>query len=174
MRIRRAELEKQREAAKALKQNQQASMDSFVFQSTEQNAEQPVLITEQDGMVSLEVIGPAVGETVATGRRRTLAGVSTTTLRRTVIDQMIRDNGWVENDYHKDVAGNKVYVVVAKAPDKKNRVQARTYYFAESNGRIYRVSSRAPDDSSDEAAKQSEQMIRSLQVKQRTQQALNQ
>lgn len=130
------------------------------------------LVMNSDGTVSMVVVGQAMGETVDFGRQRTLAGVSTTALRRTVIDQMIRENGWVENDYHKEVAGQKVYVVVAKAPDEKNRIQSKTFYFAESKGRIYKVSASAPKDAPEEAAKRSEQMVRSLQSEERERQAM--
>ncbi len=34
---------------------------------------------------------------------------------------MIQENGWVENDFQKEIGGKKVYVVVAKAPDTNNR-----------------------------------------------------
>ena len=150
---------------------------AFVDQEQSQTGDeesQPAvqLVMNSDGTVSMVVVGQATGETIDFGRRRTLAGVSTTALRRTVIDQMIRENGWVENDYHKEVAGQKVYVVVAKAPDEKNRIQSKTFYFAESKGRIYKVSASAPKDSPDEAVKRSEQMVKSLQSEEREQQAM--
>ena len=126
------------------------------------------------GDVSVEVVGASVGETVTRGRNTTLGGVSTTMLRRTVIDQMIRDNGWVENDYHKEIAGKKVYVVEAKAPDKNNRVQSRRYYFTESNGRIYRVATRSSQNGGETADKRSEDMIRALDRAAKPQQARKQ
>ncbi|MDH3493222.1 MAG: hypothetical protein OEM82_06695 [Acidobacteriota bacterium] len=126
------------------------------------------------GDLSVDVVGAATGQTVTQGRNTFVGGVSTTTLRRTVIDQMIRDAGWVENDYHKEIAGKKVYVVVAKAPDKNNVVQSRTYYFTESNGRIYRVAARASANANESAQKRSEEAIRSLERAARPQQAQNQ
>ena len=125
------------------------------------------------GDVSVDVFGVATGQTVTKGRNTLLGGVSTTTLRRTVIDQMIQDSGWVENDYHKEIAGKKVYVVVAKAPDQNNRVQSRTYYFTESNGRIYRVATRSSESADESAQKRSEEAIRSLERAARPQQARN-
>jgi hypothetical protein len=126
------------------------------------------------GDLSVDVVGAAIGQTVTKGRNTAVGGVSTTTLRRTVIDQMIRDNGWVENDYHKEIGGKKVYVVVAKAPDKNNAVQSRTYYFTESNGRIYRVATRSPQGSTESASKRSEDAIRSLDNAAKPQQARKQ
>jgi len=128
-------------------------------------------LTMNDGDFSIDVVGQATGETVSKGRRTSVGGVSTTKLRRTVIDQMIRENGWVENDYHKEVDGKKVYVVVAKSQGKNNRVQSRTYYFTESNGRIYRVASKASEGNSENAKKRSEDMIRSIEQSSRPQQA---
>src|SRR6476661_5781675 len=51
----------------------------------------------QVGSASIAVIGPAMGETVSKPRNSTLAGVPTTSLRREVINRMIRENGWVVN-----------------------------------------------------------------------------
>lgn len=169
MRERREILQRQHAAAQEFAFVEQAETQA----AEEENANQEItqLVINSDGTVSLVVVGPAVGDTVDFGRRRTLAGVSTTALRRTVIDQMIRENGWVENDYHKDVDGKKVYVVVAKAPDEKNRIRAKTFYFAESQGNIYRVAASAPKDEPEEAAQKSEQMVKTLQQEKRPQQA---
>ncbi|MEQ1646690.1 MAG: hypothetical protein ABL959_24765, partial [Pyrinomonadaceae bacterium] len=67
---------------------------------------------DQVGSASISVVGPAVGESSA-GRSKTVGGVATTALRREVIDRMIRENGWVVNDYQKEISGQQVYVVVA-------------------------------------------------------------
>jgi hypothetical protein len=166
MRTQREALIAQRQAAENLNFVEQASQIQTGGQGVATQ-----LIMNSDGTVSMVVVGPATGATIDTGRQRTLGGVSTTALRRTVIDEMIRENGWVENDYHKVVDGQKVYVVVAKAPDKRNNIQAKTYYFAESAGRIYRVSASAPKDEPEEAAERSEKMVRSLQAESKPQQA---
>lgn len=165
-------------ARREVLQRQHAAAQEYAFVEQAQaaaaeNAEKEItqLVINSDGTVSLVVVGPAVGDTVDFGRRRTLAGVSTTALRRTVIDQMIQENGWVENDYHKDVDGKKVYVVIAKAPDEKNRIRAKTFYFAESQGNIYRIAASAPKDEPEEAVMKSEQMVKTLQQEQRPQRA---
>ena len=41
------------------------------------------------------------------GRNLMLAGVPTTSLRREVINRMIRENGWVVNDYQKEIGGRR-------------------------------------------------------------------
>ncbi len=158
-------------------QRQHAAPDTYAFvdqagSQTDNPNTETQLVVNADGTVSVVVVSLANGETIDTGRRRTLAGISTVLLRRTVIDQMIVENGWVENDYHKEVNGQKVYVVVAKAPDSKHRIRSRTFYFAESEGKIYRVAASAPKDEPEQAARESEKMVLSLQEKKRPQQAL--
>ncbi len=127
-----------------------------------------------NGSAALTVLGPASGASTSGWRNDTVGGVSTTVLRRTVIDQMMRENGWVENDFQKEIAGKKVYVVVAKSPDVGNRVQSRTFYFTEANGRIYSLATKANKEETEKIVKQSEKVIESLQEKSsRPQQAKN-
>jgi len=116
----------------------------------------------QIGSVSLSDVGPAMGKSTSGWRNKTVGGVSVTALRRTVIDRMIQENGWVENDYEKEIDGKKVYVVVAKSADRNNQVQARTFYFTEANGRIYSVATKSGKDSSKQIVQQSEKVIKSL------------
>lgn len=159
-------------------QRQHAASDAFGF--VEQAEVQPTetgletltqMVMNSDGTVSLVEVGPAIGETMNVGRRSLLGGISTTALRRTVIDQMIRENGWVENDFQKDVDGKTVYVVVAKTPDAKSGVRLKTFYFTEAKGKIYRVSASAPKDEPEQAAKKSEEMIKTLDGPKKPQQA---
>lgn len=114
------------------------------------------------GSASISVVGPAMGETMATGRNRTLGGVPTTSLRREVINRMISENGWVVNDYQKDVNGKTVYVVVAQSQNG-GRVNSRVFYFAEVDGRIYSVATTSNPDSSDRISDETEKVINSLQ-----------
>ncbi|MEZ5426697.1 MAG: hypothetical protein R2747_10555 [Pyrinomonadaceae bacterium] len=118
----------------------------------------------QLGSAAIAVVGPAVNDApVYNSRVKTVGGVATTSLRRTVIDEMIRENGWVVNDYQKEVAGQKVYVVVAQAPGSNNQVENRMYYFTEVEGKIYSVATKAPDKASDRLEEESEKVIVSLQ-----------
>ena len=117
----------------------------------------------QIGSASLRVVAEATGATVSKGRRKSIGGVSTTDLRRTVIDRMIQENGWVENDYQKDIGGKKVYVVVAKSANATNEVQTRTFYFTEVDGRIYSLATKSRKEESVKLAKQSEKVIKTLQ-----------
>jgi hypothetical protein len=125
----------------------------------------------QLGSASISVVGPSMGKDDDNPRVKTVGGVPTTSLRRNVIDQMIKENGWVVNDFQKEVNGKKVYVVVAQSEGKGGQVQSRVFYFAEVDGRIYSVSTNAPNTSSEKIAEQSEKvvqmMMRSRQTPQR-------
>lgn len=123
------------------------------------------------GSASITVVGPAIGADGDSPRSKTVGGVSTSSLRRTVIDKMIREEGWVVNDYQKEIGGKKVYVVVAQSPGAAGSVNARLFYFTEVDGKIYSVSTSAPNANSKQIEQESEKVINSLRRKSPTQQA---
>ncbi|HSK70763.1 MAG TPA: hypothetical protein VK892_03640 [Pyrinomonadaceae bacterium] len=123
------------------------------------------------GSAAITVVGPAVGESRSVGANRTLGGVSTGSLRRTVIDQMIRENGWVVNDYQKQVGGQQVYVVVAQSPGAGGNIHSRLFYFTEVDGRIYSVATNSPRESSGQIADEAEKVVNVLRQNGRTVQA---
>ena len=126
----------------------------------------------QIGSASLAVVGPSMGaDSDNSARNKTLGGVSTSALRRTVIDRMMKEDGWVVNDYQKVLDGKKVYVVVAQSRGMGNQVQSRTFYFTEVEGRIYSLSTNAPNEASERLAQESEKVINSLQRANRPTQA---
>jgi hypothetical protein len=114
------------------------------------------------GSAAISVIGPAMNDEGNAGKAKAIGGVSTASLRRTVIDRMIRENGWVVNDYQKEVGGKKVYVVVAQSQDG-GAIQSRMFYFTEADGRIYSVATNAQADAAERLAEESEKVINSLQ-----------
>lgn len=114
------------------------------------------------GSASISVVGPAMGDTVNAGKNQQLAGVPVTSLRREVINRMVRENGWVVNDYQKEVGGRSVYVVVAQSQGAAGRVNSRMFYFTEADGRIYSVATNASADSAERLAEESEKVINSL------------
>ena len=127
---------------------------------------------KQIGSAALSVVGPAVGvDTDNRGRNKTLGGVSTSALRRTVIDRMMREDGWVVNDYQKDLGGKKVYVVIAQSRNKNGQVQSRAFYFTEVEGKIYSLATNTPNESSERLAQESERVINSLHRRNRPAQA---
>ena len=116
----------------------------------------------QVGSASISVVGPAVSQPNEFAKNKSVGGVPTTSLRREVIDRMIRENGWVVNDYQKDIAGQNVYVVVAQSQAKNGSVQSRMFYFTEVDGRIYSVATNSPVQESERLAEESEKVINSL------------
>lgn len=124
----------------------------------------------QIGSAAISVVGPATGETADRGRTHLLAGIPTTSLRREVINRMIRENGWVVNDYQKEIGGKSVYVVVAQS-QAAGRVQSRMFYFTEAEGRIYSVATNSSSDDAQRLAEESEKVINSLHRSRPAQQA---
>jgi hypothetical protein len=125
----------------------------------------------QLGQASISVVGPTMGADDNSAKTKTVGGVPTVSLRRNVIDRMIKQNGWVVNDYQKEIGGKKVYVVVAQSEGTGGRIQSRVFYFAEADGRIYSVSTNAPTDSQERIAEESEKVINSLVRSRQPQQA---
>lgn len=114
---------------------------------------------DQVGSASISVVGPAAS---GYSGPRSIGGVATTALRRDVIDRMIRENGWVVNDYQQNIAGQSVYVVEAQSQSRNGSVQSRMFYFTEVEGRIYSVATNSPVGQSDRLAAESEKVINSL------------
>jgi hypothetical protein len=79
---------------------------------------------------------------------------------------MISENGWVVNDFQKEIGGKKVYVVAAQS-QSGSRVNSRMFYFTEVDGRIYSVSTNSSSDSAERIAAESEKVIYSLQSRTR-------
>ena len=115
---------------------------------------------DQVGSASISVVGPAAANPAST--RNAVGGVPTTSLRREVIDRMIRENGWVVNDFQKNIAGQNVYVVVAQSQAKNGSLQSRMFYFTEVDGRIYNVATNSPVQEAERLAEESEKVINSL------------
>lgn len=117
----------------------------------------------QVGSASISVVGPAVGDSTSSVRGKAVGGVPTTSLRREVINKMIQENGWIVNDFQKEIGGRQVYVVVAQSQAKNGKVQSRMFYFTEVEGRIYNVATNSPVEESERLATESEKVISSLQ-----------
>lgn len=116
---------------------------------------------DQIGSASISVVGPS-SMRVDSGHHKTVGGVPTTQLRREVIDRMVKENGWVVNDYQKEVAGQSVYVVAAQSQSKGGGIQSRMFYFTEVDGLIYSVATNSPVQESERLAEESEKVINSL------------
>ncbi|MEK7725156.1 MAG: hypothetical protein AAB336_12445, partial [Acidobacteriota bacterium] len=105
------------------------------------------------GKVLLSIVGTATTEDSQNAGNK-IGGIATSALRRNVVDKMVKEDGWVVNDYHKTVNGKKVYVVVAQSPTKSG-VQSRLFYFTEVDGKIYNLSTSSPNESQERIATES-------------------
>jgi len=92
-------------------------------------------------------------------RNKTLAGVELSVLRRIVIDRMMREQGWVVNDYQKEINGRKVFVVVAQVQQTSGNVRTRLFYFTEVDGKIYSLATNSSPEATDAIAEATEKVL---------------
>jgi len=118
------------------------------------------------GEAALAVVAqsrPTPGYLTQREERRMLAGTAVVDLRRIVIDKMITAGGWVVNDYQRDMAGYRVFVVTAQTPgDARAPEKSWNFYFTELNGRIYSLTTNTPRQFSDRMAEDAEKFLGSL------------
>jgi hypothetical protein len=121
------------------------------------------------GQVSLSVVAlsrPSPAYVTAREQSRMLAGINVTDLRRIVIDKMIVSNGWVTNDFVRDVNGQRVFIVTAQTPaDGRSSEKSWSFYFTEINGRVYSITTNTPPQFSDRMAFEAERFIESLRAR---------
>lgn len=99
-------------------------------------------------------------------KNKMLGGVAVADLRRIVIDKMAASNGWVVNDFVREVNGNRVFVVTARTPkDALSPEKAWTFYFTEAGGRIYGVTTDSAVEFADRMSNEAERFIESLRAK---------
>jgi hypothetical protein len=107
---------------------------------------------------SAELAGVAVGP-----KTKTLGGTPVAALRRTVIDRMVAEGGWVTNDFVQEMRGRKVFVVQAQTGAPGAPTQSWAFYFTEIDGRVYSLATTAPFELAAPLAAGSEQFMASLQ-----------
>jgi hypothetical protein len=105
-----------------------------------------------------ELAGAPVG-----ARTKSVGGMSVTALRRTVIDRMVAEGGWVTNDFVQDMHGRRVFVVLAQTGAPGAPSQSWAFYFTEVDGRVYSLATTAPVEFAAPLAAGSEQFMASLQ-----------
>lgn len=99
-------------------------------------------------------------------KSKMLGGLPVADLRRIVIDKMAASNGWVVNDFVREMNGMRVFVVTARTPkDALSPEKAWTFYFTEAGGRIYGLTTDAPVESADRMSTEAERFIESLRAK---------
>jgi hypothetical protein len=115
---------------------------------------------KQIGRALLTQVGAAIPneDDTAKNKSKSLGGVPISALRRTVIDKMIREDGWVVNDYQREIGGKKVFVVVAQS-NQGGAVKSRVFYFTEVDGRIYSLATDVPKDFADKLANDTERAL---------------
>jgi hypothetical protein len=105
-----------------------------------------------------EVAGAPVGP-----KTKSVGGLSVTALRRTVIDRMVAEGGWVTNDFVQDMHGRRVFVVLAQTGAPGAPAQSWAFYFTEVDGRVYSLATTAPVEFAVPLAAGSEQFMASFQ-----------
>ncbi len=119
-----------------------------------------------DGQAALAVVAtsrPTPLYLSAHEQRRLISGVAISDLRRIVIDKMLDTNGWVTNDFVREVSGYRVFVVTAQTPeDGRSPERLWNFYFTEINGRIYSLTTTSSFQSANRMAQEAERFIASL------------
>jgi len=95
-------------------------------------------------------------------RSKTFGGVPVTLLRRTVINRMVAEGGWVTNDVQRQFGERRVFVVTAQSVAANGERRAWTFYFTESEGQVYSLATNAPAEFADTLAAESEQAVVAL------------
>lgn len=113
------------------------------------------------GTASLSIFGLAKDADSKNSLNK-IGGVPTSLLRRDVVDKMVKEDGWVVNDFNKTVDGKQVYVVIAQS-SLKGVVQSRLFYFTEVGGKIFSLSTTCPKEAQERIAQESEKVLESLQ-----------
>jgi hypothetical protein len=125
-------------------------------------------VTPLPGQLSISVVAlarPNPAFLTTREQSRFLAGISVTDLRRIVIDKMVEAGGWVTNDFVREINGARVFVVSARTPkDAQTPPKVWTFFFTESGGRIYSLTTDAPAEHADRMTREAERFIGTLQT----------
>ena len=97
-----------------------------------------------------------------TAKTKTVGGLPVAALRRTVIDRMVAEGGWVTNDIIQESHGRRVFVVLAQTGAPGAPARSWTFYFTEIDGRVYSLATTAPVEFAEPLAAGSEQLMATL------------
>jgi hypothetical protein len=95
-------------------------------------------------------------------RVKSIGGLPVAALRRTVIDRMVAEGGWVTNDMIREVHGRRVLVVLAQTGSPGAPTKSWAFYFTEVEGRVYSLATTAPVEFAEPVAAGLEQLVASL------------
>ncbi len=138
------------------------------------DAKQPLKSVSQKlpGQMNISVVALSRPNPVfltAREESKMLAGTPVADLRRIVIDKMVVAGGWVINDFVREINGSRVFVVTARTPrDANSPEKAWTFYFTESDGRIYGLTTDAPVDSAERMSTEAERFLNKLVISSQT------
>ena len=104
----------------------------------------------------------AAASSAADSRSKSFGGVPVTLLRRTVINRMVAEGGWVTNDVQRQFGERRVLVVTAQSIAAGGERRAWTFYFTESDGQVYSLATNAPAEFADALNTESEQAVVAL------------
>lgn len=96
-------------------------------------------------------------------KTKSVGGFPVTALRRTVIDRMVAEGGWVTNDFVQEMQGRRVFVVLAQTGAPGQPSQSLAFYFTEIDGRVYSLATTGPVEFAAPLAAGSAQFMASLQ-----------
>jgi hypothetical protein len=95
-------------------------------------------------------------------KAKSVGGFPVVALRRTVIDRMVAEGGWVTNDFVQEMQGRRVFVVLAQTGAPGAPAQSLAFYFTEIDGRVYSLATTGPVEFAAPLAAGSEQFMASL------------
>lgn len=125
-------------------------------------------VTPLPGQLSISVVAlarPNPAFLTTREERGLLAGVNIADLRRIVIDKMVVAGGWVTNDFVREINGARVFVVTARTPkEAQTPAKVWTFFFTESGGRIYSLTTDSPAEHADRMTREAERFIGTLQA----------
>jgi hypothetical protein len=113
-------------------------------------------------VISAVKVSAAEAAHAAPPRAKSVGGLSVTALRRTVIDRMVAEGGWVTNDMVREIQGRRVFVVFAQTGAPGAPTQSWSFYFTEVDGRVYSLATNTPIELAAPVATGSEQVMASL------------
>lgn len=106
--------------------------------------------------------GAGAAADVISPRTKTLGGIALPALRRTVIERMVVEGGWVVNDMEREFQGRRVYIVIAHTGQSGAAQESLTFYFTEIDGQLYSLATRAPVEQAAPVAADAERVMASL------------
>ena len=107
-----------------------------------------------EASATLTLVAPTTGnQPFGREQKKMVGGASFTELRRTVIDRMVSAGGWVVNDRQREISGRRVFEVIAQTPSSNGKPdQVWNFYFAEIDGKVYALTTRASGNNEKVAA----------------------